>query len=340
MGLYDRFNTLLSSSSDVALSSYLSPISKHIKEIEDCSENNELLKKYCNELSKILENEYALLDGENINNFFQKFGEAHFLNFCLKKEVNIERVPEESKKTPDFKYKNNEVNAHFEVKTLSIVDGKYNLNQDLENILDMNIHIKEQLNEGKKFAFGETVISPYGAQEVNEKPMSKVISTLLRKTENNIKADQYIGENTFLVLNLSLINPYSTDTKTLCSTYFDDYSFPKPLSGDLWMLAFGQIGMLIHGQPEFEGKPCIEGLMDQVGILVNEDYKNIAGLLIMVYPSPSELIDSPLVYGLYRNKDYEKWNDENSGLLEILYKITGNNWNDEKDHNIWNLVPE
>jgi len=34
---------------------------------------------------------------------------------------------------------------------------------------------------------------------------------------------------------------------------------------------------------------------------------------------------------------YMRWQDHNSEIIKILQKITGNNWNDDKDTNGWQL---
>jgi len=118
--------------------------------------------------------------------------------------------------------------------------------------------------------------------------------------------------------------------------YCDDLLFQKAITGELWMLAFAQPGMLIHGQPEFKGKHCLEGLNDKWGILADPSHANIAGLLVVVYP----LGGKPRICGLYRTSDYTKWNDENEELVLLLQCLTEERWNDDRDSNGWQLGGE
>lgn len=342
MSLYQCYCNQISSLNSVASSSYLYSIPEHIRDIEELAQTNIKLKDYCNDMLTILSDQYALSKGEKINDFIQKFGEAHFLYNCLKKNIDIERVPETNIKTPDFKYiMDGKTVAHFEIKTLSVVEGKDNLDKDISNSMDTKISILDQLKEGKTIAFGETEVTPYGEYKENgkvvyDKPITQVIKTLLNKSKNNIKADQYLGKDTFLVLNLILLGTFSNSKKGLCSSYVDDYLFTKPISGDLWMLAFGTPEMLIHGQPEFEGRPCIEGTLNDYGILVDSNYDNIAGIIIMVYQSDSLTQN----YALFKNSKYENWSSHEFELLEDILTLVDNNWNDEIDSNSCKLLSD
>lgn len=342
MSLYQHYCNQISSLDSVASSSYLYIISEHIQNIEKLAQTNMKLNDYCDDMLKILSDQYALLKGDKINDFLQKFGEAHFLYQCLEKKIDIERVPETKIKTPDFKYIINEKTvAHFEIKTLSVVDGKDSLNKDISNSMDTKISTLDQLKEGKKIAFGETEVAPYGVYKengkvVHDKPITQVIKTLLNKSKNNIKAEQYSGKDTFLVLNLILLGTFSNSKKGLCSSYVDDYLFQKPISGDLWMLAFGTPEMLIHGQPQFEGKPCIEGTLNDYGILVDSNYDNIAGIIVMVYQSDSITQN----YALLKNSKYENWSSHEFDLLENILNLVDSNWNDEIDSNSWKLLSD
>lgn len=334
MELYKKFKEIKSQSRDTASSSYLARIDKYIQEIEDESEENPLLKKYCHELLGILDDNKSLIKGGKINDFMQKFGEAFFLLLCLRKGVTLDRVPEQQKKTPDFKnlLEGKEV-AHFEVKTLSVVNGDYNLNDDLENSLTTQIDINEQLNSGKRIAIGEMEISPYGSLN-GGKPITHVVKTLISKAKNNIKSGQYDYKNTFLVLNLAMLPSYSESVKGLCSSYIDDYLFQKPITGDLWMTGFARSGMIVHGNPDFEGKPCIEGIIDITGVLADESYQNIAGIIFVIYPLGSEVE----IFGLFRHADFNRWNDEEKDLLTMLLSLVEHKWNDEEDSNTWKLL--
>jgi hypothetical protein len=163
--------------------------------------------------------------------------------------------------------------------------------------------------------------------------MIAVIETLIEKTRQNIKRDQYPNETSFLVVNLSIIHPFSTDNYVLRPAYCDDNLFRKAVTGDLWMLAFGKPGMLIHGIPEFEGKPCIEGILDKCGILADPEFDYIAGILLMVHPwqRPTE------IWGLFSSQRHVLWRENNPNIIKMIRTLTGDNWNDDMDSNGWTL---
>ncbi|MCH7479506.1 MAG: hypothetical protein IIA14_15585, partial [SAR324 cluster bacterium] len=166
-----------------------------------------------------------------------------------------------------------------------------------------------------------------------DKIITAIIDTLWEKTRQNFKIGQFKLQNTFLVINLSLIPPFRTENIVLRPAYVDTYLFPKAVTGQLWMLAFGKPGMLIHGIPDFEGKRCIEGIMEKEGILIDAEFNDVEGMLIMVHPwgKPSEL------WGLFRRADYIKWREQAPEILETLLPLICDNWNDDVDSNGWCL---
>ncbi len=222
------------------------------------------------------------------------------------------------------------------MKTLSLVDGDTGIERALESSLDAQISIEQQMSDGVQVAMAESELQPFGGRDRKNGRISVVIDTLLEKTRRNIKIEQYIGANTFLVLDLCFLPPKITDPQTLRPAYQDNYLFPKAITGELWTLAFGNPGMLILGQPEFEGKPCVESQFDKCGILVDTEYSDIAGLLVVVHP----LGRPPQVYGLFRNTDYGRWEEDcpaGHDLLKILDGLVLGQWNDELDTNGWRL---
>lgn len=334
MNLYERYCAALNEARQVVANGYLHLLAPYVKEVESASSQDEMLAGYCQRMRALLERNDLMTNGESVNEFAQVFGEAHFAALCTKRGVVLKRIKEQKdKKTPDFFYGDPNPIAHFEVKTLSIVNGGRGIDGDLLRALDAQIQIEQQLKEGSKVAIGISEVQPYGERVPKYGMIAAVLSTLIEKARQNIKPGQYFTQNTFLVLNLCLIPPASTDKRALRPVYCDDYLFSKAITGELWMLAFSQPGMLIHGQPEMEGNPCIEGITDKCGILSDTEYSVIAGMLILVYPLGSE----PRIYGLYRSHDYPKWNEENGELVLLLQRLTGKQWNDDKDSNGWQL---
>lgn len=327
--LCKEFTAALGEAGKVADNCYLKLLEDKVRFIEDYSSNS-YVEKSIRELSSIIKQEGFALNGESTNKFAQLLGETYFYCICVSKGLSIEKVPESSdSKTPDFciclKDKNE---VFFEVKTLSVVDGGRQINRHLEDTLDAKINIDEQLHSGKNIAFSETEIQPYSSKQNS---ITTIINTLIEKSRQNIKEDQFKLGPTFLVLDLSLIPPFRTDQRTLRSAYCQD---SLVITGDLWMLAFGEIGMLIHGFPDFEGKPCIEGKLDKIGLL--QEHLFIKGLLVVVHP-----LGNPIkLFGLLRENDTIAWQDSQSPILDILNKITDENINDDKDSFAWKLCKQ
>ena len=317
------------------MNSYLQLLAPYIQEIERASANDALLVLYCKQMQELLKRKNFMTKGELVSKFAQVFGEAHFVAMCKERAVELERIKEQKRsKTPDFACGSPTPTAHFEVKTLSIVGGGRGIDADLLRSLDAQIEIEQQVDKGFQIAIGLSEMQPYGERGYKDGLITAVLSTLIEKVRQNIKPEQYSGKNTFLVLNLCLIPPYITDNRTLRPAYCDDFLFPKPITGELWMLAFSQPGMLIHGQPAFEGMPCLEGFTEKCGILADKEYSSIAGMLVVVYPLGS----SPRIYGLYRGSDYSRWNDQDENLVLLLQRLTGEQWNDDRDTNGWQLA--
>lgn len=334
MTLFNAFCTLMNTSRNIANNGYLQLLTPYIEDIETAAVSNATISDYCGKLTALLNDQNLFLNGKKNNEFVQLFGEAHFATLCLQCHITLNKIPEQkNKKTPDFLFSTNQQNIYFEVKTLSVVNGALGINKDLLESLDTQIDIDRQIKNGDKFAIGVSERRPFAEKPFDAGCISAVVSTLIEKTRQNIKSGQFANPNTFLVLNLCLIPPSITDNRILRPAYCDDHIFHKAITGDLWMLAFGQTGMLVHGQPEFEGKPCIEGILDKSGILVDTSYEDVSGLIIVVYP----LNKKPHIYGLYRSKDYIKWLEKNHTLSAILTELNGNNWNDETDSNSWQL---
>lgn len=336
MSLYQDLCNALQDARQAAANGYLQLLVTYARDIEAASSGNPTLSDYCNRMRALVQRTNFALDGNAVSDFCQLFGEAHFFTLCSDRGVSIARVPErKDSKTPDFVHHAQQP-VYFEVKTLSVVNGGRGINKDLESALDAQIQIERQLKEGRCVAIGESELQPHGIKPYRDGHISAAINTLIEKARQNIKTDQYASPNTFLVLNLCLIPPTTTDSCSLRPAYCDDHLFPTPVTGDLWMLAFAQPGMLVQSIPEFEGAKAIEGTIDKAGILADSEFNCIAGLLIVVYP----LGKRPHLYGLFRFSDYSSWSDSSPELVETLTKLTEQCWNDDGDSNGWQLHSE
>jgi hypothetical protein len=333
--LVEKFNAALQKASVVATDPYLAKLGPALAAVEANLSVIPELNSYERALDALMANSNFGVDGSLTDKFAQTLGEAQFLVMCHDKGVALRKIPEEkNKKTPDFGATFGSQSVFFEVKTLSVVSGALGIAAAQESSLDANIDIEAQLKRGDRIAIGTSEAQPYANKVESDKTILGVSNTLLEKARGNVKADQFASPNTFLVLNLSVIPPLVTEPKALRPAYPDDYMFPKALTGELWTVAFGNKGMLVLGTPTFEGKPCVEGIFDKVGVLVDAEYDSVAGLIFMIHPlrGPSQL------FGLFRGKDWTRWSDYNGELVENLLRLIGKNWNDCGDSNGWQLV--
>lgn len=336
MPLIDELYTAIREPRDIAPNGYLALIARYVVDIERSAATNPLLADYCAKMRELVLSTNFALNGELVSKFTQIFGEAHTLSLFQDRNVTLKKVPERpNKKTPDFSTTLNNQDVFFEVKTLSVVGDGRGLNSDSESALDAAISIEKQMKAGEKVATGVSLMQPYRDKPYKLGQITGVIDTLIEKTRQNIKNDQYLNPNTFLVLNLVLLPPVPTSNLSLRPAYFDDSVLPTVVTGSLWMLAFASPGVLIQGIPEFAGQACIEGKLDKLGILADNAYAAIAGMIFIVY----SLSGKPEIFGLYRAKDRESWIDGNHDLVLELLKLTGKvNWNDDLDSNGWQLL--
>jgi hypothetical protein len=340
--LSQKYSAALASARSTSSNPHLVHLSNAVEQVELASKSNPSLKYFVDTLLDLLDKPNFALTPKLTNEFAQTLGEAHFWTMCKEKGVVLNRIPEQSHKTPDFETVGPSPKIHFEVKTLSIVGGEHGVADTLTSGVDANIHLEEQLRQGKRIAIAEHEVKPYGDKPYKEGgPLRAVINTLIEKARQNIKADQFANPNTFLVLNLSLIPPYRTEPKVLRPSYPDDLMYPKAVTGELWTVAFGIPGMLIQNSPEHEGKPAIEGILDKLGILHDPEFAFISGIIFMIHPwqGPSQLL------GLARNGDLVRWMDEanlthgnHAPVWSTFHALVGRDWNDSDDTNGWSIA--
>jgi len=332
--LVKKFQDALANARVAAQDPYLVHLSGAVAAIDAKQTTEPELQVYASKLDSLLNDPSFGVNPHLTNKFAQILGEAHFWLLCIDKGLRLMRIPEVSnKKTPDFSASIGTQSFCFEVKTLSVVGGDAGVASALHSSLNAHIDLEAQQRAGARIAMATSEAQPYSDKIERDQPVLSIINTLLEKVRGNIKADQFAMPNTFLVINLSIIPPLLTEPKALRPAYPDDYMFSKAVTGDLWTVAFGTIGMPILGSPEFEGKPCVEGVFDRIGILADQEFSAVAGLLFMIHPwqRPSEL------WGLFRSVDLREWEDRNTELLTQIRALTGKFWNDCGDTNGWQL---
>lgn len=274
------------------------------------------------------------LDAKHVEKFFQLTGELQFWSLAEAKNVKLARIPKTAAKTPDFRLLSVDPTApRFEVKTLSVAGGWRALDKVQEDTFEGQLDLQDQRLDGAMVAIHEQSISPHGEVKRGQE-VSTICRNLINKAAGNIKQGQYIDAPTFLVLNLTLIDGYLTGNaclRPIAAGYPNDWSIH---TGVYWTLAFGEMGQIVHREPEFEGHPAIEGTLNCQGILTNSEYDVVAGLILVVH----RMNESPMLYGLWRSKDYEKWGCEQPEICRTLLSLTDKNWNDEVDSNGWQLT--
>lgn len=278
------------------------------------------------EIERIFSTTNWLLDPGLFQKFAQVIGEVQFWAMARKCGVELKRISEQADDmTPDFRLAGVEGMAPcFEVKTLSVVDGIYNLEKIDEKSFEAQLSLSKQIAEGRAVATSIHEAAPHGVIR-DGKNMTTIIRNLINKAGNNVKRGQFANAPTCLVLNLLLIDGYYNGNAALRPVAFGYPEAWQLRSGSYWNLAFGKPGNLVFGIAEFEGKPCVEGELDKEGIL--HTYPEIRALLLIVH----DLQEGPKIYGLKREADEDQWLNELKALGEAFHKLVGENWNDDGD---------
>lgn len=92
--------------------------------------------------------------------------------------------------------------------------------------------------------------------------------------------------------------------------------------------------MLVHGLPEFEGKPGVQGSFEKLGLL--HEHPCISGMLIVVHPwhRPAEL------WGLFRERDWVSWSDQQNHPSDNIFTMLQPKWNDDLGSMGWSCKHE
>lgn len=330
--LADTFLSHLHQQQRVAPSSLLAAYVSKIQNVLAFLDAEPAALKLKLEVLRIFKTTNWLLEPGLFQEFVQAVGEAQFWMMAKDRGVELERIPEQSKRTPDFRLAGRiECAPCFEVKTLSVISGIHNLSEIDEGSFQAQLSLSQQISDGKQVATAIHEAAPHGVIE-DGKNLTTIIRNLIEKATNNIKSGQYSDAPTCLVLNLLLIDGHWNGNASLRPVAFGYPETWNVRSGAFWNLAFGKVEHLVFGIPEFEGKPSVEGELGREGIL--EANPDIQALLLIVHDWNKE----PSFFGLRRRSDVDRWSKDLKDLSDAFFKLVGNDWNDEGDTNGWRLA--
>jgi hypothetical protein len=204
---------------------------------------------------------------------FEIYAEALTLKFLRDRGIPTRRI-EDSVSAPDFGCELPDGRPYFvEVKALEIVGGRNRQDQIMVEGLDVAIDLERQLHEGKQIAMSHGVIAPYRKpyQDPDYDPRSlrRVIETLREKSRSAFKPSQFKRGPTFaLAVADRLVVPGWKSA--LAPYYYDDHDGGCCVSGVIWQAAFGRVGSPVLRQPDFHGKPTLEGHLDKDGLYTDQ----------------------------------------------------------------------
>ena len=315
--LVAEFTSVLQDASEVGGNHHLTLLMPLVQDIQ--SHQGSELDDAMDRLHVLLSDKQLALGGDSSIQFINVLSEAHFHVLATRSGVDLRKIPEtNTQKTPDFQLRS-DGNIYFEVKTPSIVTGKFALENHIEESLSGRLDQEQQIADGQRIAFFTQEIAPYGDIPW-ENRLTGVIEILSDKIGNNLKRKQFAYGPTYLVCSLLLLPPYGRTDCALRPYYRSSLNPENYVSGQLWMTAFSKKGMLILSEPEFEGKPTVEGTSEQVGILADSNFDFVEGIIFVIY----EPDGSARMACLVRTTD---------DLIEPLLPLIGNRWNDQFDSN-------
>jgi len=247
-------------------------------EAERDSVFKEALQKIEGLVDKALKNIESYGDQIEIKN---TYSEAYIFS-KLRSLLSISKIPEEEKKTPDYKVHFRGQEIYIELKSLNMIGGNSKYREIMEGALDSKIEAEDQIRKGSNIGVGSQEIQPYLSPNKDYDPRSvrMVAEALIDKINQNIKQGQYASGDTILLVDLSdQLSLISKPSQAIQNQYYDDMG-NTCVSGELWNVAFGEVGQPIYKPAEFEGADNEDGELQKEGILVTHPYIN--GILFHV----------------------------------------------------------
>jgi hypothetical protein len=301
-----------------------------IKYLENFSDTDQGARRILGQMSHVVRR-LKIQDIDGHKRLYGRYGEAKF--YVLLKDshgVQIEVLSErglDARGGPDFRIMYQGQEFFAEVKSPVMLGGNPKYNSIMERSLETKIAAEDQARQTGA-GIGVQVIEPHqkDGRSFSQEKVKLVIENLIQKFSQNYKSGQYAAGDTLALIYLAAHNfPLSggpIDEKIL-AVHFDRI-LKAPISGELWSAAFGRKGMPVFCPPDCDGKPSIEGALDEDGIL--HSYPDVKA--ICFYVESFGQGHSGLA-GLYRYEDRPI-----KDLVTSLTKI----YNDDRNTETWRFL--
>lgn len=245
-----------------------------IEKMELESSKNCVFKKSLREIDVLVEKAHQdSEDYESLVGIKNSYSEA-LIYAKLQALLHIEKIPETSSRTPDFKVRYRSNDLYIELKSLNMAGGNLKHKTVMHNAMNARIDAENQIAKGASFGFGLHLIQPYeaGSREYDADSFRMVIEALISKIEQNVKRAQYCLGTTILLVDLADQLPlHSQPEESIQQQYYDIEKGAK-LSGELWHVAFDKIGDETYKTPKLKGNACSDGKLEKTGIFNNHSY--------------------------------------------------------------------
>lgn len=220
--------------------------------------------------------------------FYDDYSEVTLYLYLQSKGLAVSRVPEENKKTPDFKVSMGADTVYIENKCIKPMNPQYNLKVYQNQVLNSQYNLAAK-SKKPGIHFGEPVCyQPYLPNDQTKYDSVSnllVINSIIEKIEQNLKKEQ-ITNNTILNIDLTLLGLNSLPTS---SAFIYDKGDDLVINAPLWTACFGVSGMPIF-QYEFAPNGNLEGYLHHDGVLVKNDYLNALSFRFDPLSDPSVYI--------------------------------------------------
>ncbi|HUB66206.1 MAG TPA: hypothetical protein VL981_01820 [Candidatus Methylacidiphilales bacterium] len=206
---------------------------------------------------------------------------AELLMFVrLSGKCSIEKVPETTKKTPDFRV-HGYGSLFIEFKALSFVDGAFNYRNAMLEALDNKIEMESKVKAGARVAVTAQTIQPFlksgREKRYDPRSISMAVEALIDKIVQNIKPEQLTHGPTLLLVDLEQFALPARNNELLARELFSVVS-DEWHSGVLWHVAFGRAGMQLKKMVDFKGLDTSDKPLERDGVLWK--YPRLQGLIV------------------------------------------------------------